>query len=831
MLSRRNFFARFGSFIAGGVLGVGTRARAQDTSVPAVAETANKSDEKLSAARAASIIEGSIARSYDLVVVGGGISGVSAAISAARQGVKVALVHNRAMFGGNSSSEVKLFPEDNSNVKPWIKEGGLNEEFHTEERVRNHAHYKEGTMNCHWDLVLYEWVIREPNIDHYLNTHMHRVFMADASRIESIFAIQLGTEKSYTLSAPLFVDATGDGVLGGLAGADHRWGREARQEYGESLAPAKADEQVMGNTLFFTAKDSGKSAPFKRPAWAAEYKSDSDFIPRSHKYFEGGYWWIEVGAPYHPIADNNETRHEALRHLLGVWDHIKNQDCSAVDKAAAENYGLDFVGFWPYKRESRRIIGDYVLKQQDVQDPQPMDDAVAYGAWDIDIHVQGGLLNPKMQSYCPPASADNWQDLCTMVYNIPIRSLYSRNVENLMMAGRPISCSYLAFASSRVLSTGSVVGQAVGTVAAVAKKQGAKPKVVAGEHAAEVQQRLLRADCHIPGVENTDEADLAREAKVTASSQARLAIPDPTGERELKYPHAQIFPVSSDRLDEVQLLLRSKNNKPVKMTLALREAPHVWDFRSEKDLATATAGVPPGENWVTFKLNASVQSGSLYYVWTDKVDGVYWKSYSEKDGEPNKGPVGVSAAVLPGKTPYDKKSSTFRSIFADVELKDIPGAGKQGHWKALVGGVYLCMRWSPEMKPFGPGNINTGTHRPDKWTNIWVSDEPAGLPASVELAWEQPVELNTLQLTFDTDQNRRITLPYFRYPDCVKDYKVEYDAGAGWKELLTATDNYVRRREHRFEPVKASKLRVTVLATNGAPAARMYEVRAYNEPA
>src|SRR4051794_17451968 len=194
-----------------------------------------------------------IADEFDLIVVGGGISGTACAISAARNGVKVALVHERSMLGGNASSEVRLYPEGNDAVQPWIKESGIHEEVHIEERTRNHVYYREGLMNCHWDLVLYEWVIREKNLTLFLNTHFHRLKMKDKKTIQSITAIQLGSEKTFELGAPLFVDASGDGVLGYRAGADFRWGREAKSEYGESLALDVADEKTMGNTLFFRA--------------------------------------------------------------------------------------------------------------------------------------------------------------------------------------------------------------------------------------------------------------------------------------------------------------------------------------------------------------------------------------------------------------------------------------------------------------------------------------------------------------------------------------------------------------------------------------------------
>lgn len=685
-------------------------------------------------------------------------------------------------------------------------------------------------MNAHWDLVLYEWVIREKNITPFLNTHMHQVFMKNDTCIDSIFAIQLGTEKSFDLSAPLFVDASGDGVLGGLAKADFRWGREAGEEYQESLAPEKADEIVMGNTLFFRARDTGKPVPFKRPGWVAEFPSDNNLVHRNHSYIDGGYWWTEIGIPYHPIKDNNEIVHEGLRQLLGVWDHIKNKECNEVDRKKAERYGLEFAGFWPYKRASRRILGDHVITQHDVQNPTLLPDAVAYGTWHIDVHVPGGILTRNKEPYAPPGRAENWQDLCTMVYPIPIRSLYSRNIENLLMAGRPISCSYLAFASSRVLSTGSICGQAVGVVASLAQKYHVMPKEIAQSHASEAQQIILRQDGHIPGVENIDPSDLGRKAKITSSGHSKMIFPQPNGERELFYPHAQLFPVSSEYINQVSLLIKSERKEAIKLRLGLREAPYVWDFRSEIDLKMAEAMIPAGnESWITFGLNARVTSGKLYYVYTDQHTGIYWRSFRDEDGKPSEIPIGTTAAVLPPKTNYAEKSETFRELFPTVTLREIPGAGKSGHWKPLTMGRSLCLKITPESQPYHPENVIRGTNRPDKWSNIWISDPDKGLPSTIELAWDSPVTFNTVQLTFDTDQNKRVILPLFRYPECVKDYEIEYFDGSSWHSILLIKDNYVRRRVHRFDQVKAKKLRLKILSTNGAKSARIYEIRVYNE--
>lgn len=734
---------------------------------------------------------------HDLIVIGGGISGLSAAISAARNGVRVALVHERAMLGGNSSSEVRLYPENATAHQVWIKECGIFDEIHVEERVRNHIPYREGLMNCQWDLVLYEWVLREPNITLYLNTHMHRVVKNEDGTIRSVFCIQLGSEKEFLLSAPLFVDATGDGVLAHRAGAEYRWGREDKAVHGEALAPDVPDEQIMGSSLFFRAVDTGAPVPFKRPDWAVEFHSEEEFQGRNHSFLEGGYWWLEVGPPYHPIKDNSAIIHEGLRHLLGVWDHVKN----GGDHGAA-NYGLDFVGFWPYKRECRRILGDYILTQQHVQDPQLFDDNVACGVWFIDIHTHG-ILDRSQKPYSSHYEDAHWDEKSTRCYGIPLRALYSRNVSNLMMAGRPISCSYVAFSSSRVLCTGAVVGQAVGAAASVCVKRNLSPREVAAKHAKECQQLILRQDGYIPGVVNEDLSDLARSARASATSEAPLVFPPATTELEMTLPKAQIFPVSGNRVDRVSLLLRSALAGNVEMTVALRRADHVWDFRGTDDLASASAVVPANcEGWVHFDLNADVEGGRLYYLHTTAHAGVFWKLFVEdNENLVHRCPVGVSPAELPGSM----------------------------YWRPFREGKSFCMAVQPEVRPFAAQNVIQGSNRPDRWTNLWQSAPGVPLPQSLELAWDNPQRFNRVEVMFDTNMNRRIRLPLFRYPECVKEYRIEAWVSGAWIPLHEERDNYQRRRIHSVAMVSADQIRLTILATNGVPEARVYEVRVYWE--
>lgn len=780
---RRSFFRLLGLGLGGKLLGAAAELTAGAPPAPADALWQDPQAECLG---------------YDVVVVGGGLSGTCAAISAARNGARVALVHERSMLGGNSSSEVKLSPENSSGHHVWTRECGLLDEFQTEERVRNHMPYREGTTNCHWDLVLYEWVIREPNITLYLNTHMHRVIMRDAEIIEAVYCIQLGSERSFQFRAPVFVDATGDGVFAHKAGAEYAWGREARSAYGEPLAGEQPEEKLTGSTLFFRAIDTGRPVPFKRPSWAAEFATEAELGKRNHSYLEGGYWWIEVGTPYHVIKDNNAIIHEGMRQLLGVWDHIKNRG----DHGAAD-YGLEFVGTWPYKREARRILGDYVLTQQHLQDPQPLEDAVAYGVWFIDIHEPGGILK-RQQAPVPYAKADaNWDARSTRCYGIPLRALYSRNVHNLMMAGRPISTSYVAFSSTRVLATGAMTGQAAGAAAALCTKYRLPPREVALRHAKECQQMVLRQDGHIPGVVNEDPRDLARLAAVSASSHAPLIFPHGTEEQEMARPLAQLFPVSSPRIDQVELLLRSVRSEPVRVRLGLRAAEHVWDFRGERDLAEISVEVPPlFEGWVAFPLRTRVMPERLYYLYSDVQPGLFWKMAVENDEDTlNRCPVGVTPADLPGTQ----------------------------FWRPFLLGRSFCMRITPRSFPFQGQNLNRGTHRPDRWTNLWASDPAMALPAWMELRWPRAVRFNTVQITFDTNANRLVRLPLFRYPECVRNYMLEYHHRGQWRLLHQEDGNYVRRRIHRFSAVKTNRLRLTVHATNGVPNARVYEIRAYDE--
>ena len=442
----------------------------------------------------------------DIVVAGGGAAGLPAALAAARSGATVILIQDRHVLGGNSSSEVRMHivGADRHGKLPHARESGLIEELRLEEAVWNPQ------RSPHiWDQLLYDKVTSEPNITLLLNTTLDGVQM-DGARITSVAASRPSQEEHFTIEASIFLDCTGDGRLGVEAGADYRMGRESKHEFNEDLAwVEEADSKTLGSSIMFTARKYDHPMPFKAPAWARKINGCEDLPHRPHggPGFEYGYWWFEWGGQFDTIKDNDLIRHELTSVVLGIWDHIKNSGAHPD----SENWALDWVATIPGKRESRRFIGDYLLHQHDLQQGRIFEDEVAFGGWAIDEHPPEGIDSPG-RPYIP---------VTVPLYSIPLRSLYSRNIDNLFMAGRNVSATHVAFASTRVMATCAVMGQAAGTAAAVCARESITPRQLASDpaHVAALKQQLLKDDCYLLGTKNEDPADLARRARVTASAE------------------------------------------------------------------------------------------------------------------------------------------------------------------------------------------------------------------------------------------------------------------------------------------------------------------------
>lgn len=447
-----------------------------------------------------------VQREYDFVVVGGGLSGLLAAIAAARGGVKTALVHNRSVLGGNASSEFRMHicGADDHMSKPNLRETGILEEILLENKRIN----PEQSWAL-WDNLLWSKCKAEPNLDLYLDTSFLSC-ETEHEFIKSIICYQGDSETYYSFKSPFFCDASGDGTLGFKAGALYTQGRESRDTYDESLAPEKADNITMGSSVMFQAKRMPYSVPFEKPSFAVSYSED-DLKLRDHSDPESGYWWIELGGDGDSTIDDAAVIHDKLiQAVYGIWDHIKNSPSHDSD-----NLLLDWVSPIAGKRESRRLIGDYVLNQKDIETERVFEDAVAYGGWPMDIHTAGGI--------------NTSDDVATVwnktngAYTIPYRCYYSKNIPNLFMAGRNISASHVAFSSSRVMATCAIGGQAVGTAAALAVEAGYKTAREVSRDIKKLQQTLLKNDCFIPGFMNESD-DIALKSKVTASSGDASAV-------------------------------------------------------------------------------------------------------------------------------------------------------------------------------------------------------------------------------------------------------------------------------------------------------------------
>jgi hypothetical protein len=438
-----------------------------------------------------------------VLVAGGGLAGVLAAVAAARHGARVALVQDRSRLGGNSSSEVKMHVVGANCHKgrPGWREGGLLEEFRLDDAGNNPQRSFEL-----WDLLLYDKVVSEPNITLLLDTVVTGA-KTNGGRIEEAWARCDKTEHLYRLTPKVCCDCTGDSRLALEAGAAMRSGREARATFGESLAPEKADDHTLGSSILFTSRRYDRPMPFKPPRWARKVTKEQLRF-RNTNSWEYGYWWVEWGGHLSTVRDNEQVRFELLAIVLGVWDYIKNSG----NHPQSKNWAMDWLGMLPGKRGSRRINGDHVLTQQDLLGKNgDFEDAVAVGGWPMDDHPPGGFDRPDL----PPAKQIHTPE----VYNIPLRALYSKNVENLLMAGRNISASHVAFTSTRVMATCGVIGQAVGTAAALCARHGLTPRQLYQDkkRLAELQQALLRDDQTIKNLRNEDPADLARQARVRAS--------------------------------------------------------------------------------------------------------------------------------------------------------------------------------------------------------------------------------------------------------------------------------------------------------------------------
>ncbi|WP_315792623.1 FAD-dependent oxidoreductase [Paenibacillus sp. BIC5C1] len=743
--------------------------------------------------------------SFDVTVIGGGLSGICAAIAAARLGQKVALVHNRPVLGGNSSSEVRVWVcgATGHGVNRYARETGIMGELFIQNQQRN----PEGNPYL-WDVTLLEAVRAEPNLTLYMNTDVREVEAdgeKDARIIRSVKGWMMGSEREITFESEMFLDCTGDGLIGFLAGAAYRIGREARHEFGEEWAPEVADDITLGSTLLFYTKDTGKPVRFVAPSFARDITTTPIPLKRVIRSGDSGchYWWIEWGGELDTVHENEQIRDELWSVIYGIWDYIKNSG-----KFQAEDMTLEWVGSIPGKREYRRFLGDTILTQNDVMSQRPFEDRVAFGGWSIDLHPPQGMY--ASESGSKHLHADG-------IYHIPFGCLYSRNVSNLLFAGRNISASHVAFGTTRVMATCAVMGEAAGAGAALSVSKGITPRELREQHLTELQQTMLRTDASIIGLRNMDSADLAREGSISASStMTRILINEPSEEYRLLADVGWLFPAEGG-IEGLTLLVSAREATSLTIELWDTGRPENYvpaNFKQAMDIEVDVGQ----KQWLEVPADSAMFGGDpcnvFIIVRANEAVSLY-----------------TSAVPISGVLAFERGVKPI--VSSDLEDHQPNQPIIEWSMKRLVRKPFC---FAVETGAYSPDKVINGYVRPFGGPQLWVSEPIAnGREEWIEVKLPEPVDIREIHLTFNDDVNEDLInlhhheTPFLVIPELVKSYEVQAYINGEWVRFAGDSHNLTRKKIHRLEnPIQSTRIRVIIKETHGGDRAEVYEIRLYD---
>ena len=418
---------------------------------------------------------------FDFVIVGGGMAGTCAAISAARLGVKVALIQNRPVLGGNNSSEVRVHLGARIKLEPYPALGNLVNEIGPERggNAQPKDYYEDDKkLNA---------VLNEPNISLFLNYHANKVEM-DGDKIIKIIAKNLETGERLAFSSPLFADCTGDGTIGFLAGAEFMTGRESRDTFNEPTAPEEGDNLTMGLSVQWFSETLEVPTSFPDIQWTLPWSDEKSFA------ITRGDWDWETGMGKDMINEAEFIRDYGLLVVYSNWSYLKNH---YSNKEKFSNEKLKWVAYVGGKRESRRLVGDYILTENDLREQNFLPDGTAPTSWTIDLHYP----DPEnMEKFDGEAFRSIAKHIKIYPYPIPYRCLYSKNINNLMMGGRDISVSHVALGTVRLMRTGGMMGEVIGMAASICNDKKVDPRAIYQYHFSELEKLMLKGvgDASLP---------------------------------------------------------------------------------------------------------------------------------------------------------------------------------------------------------------------------------------------------------------------------------------------------------------------------------------------
>ncbi|GCE09401.1 FAD-dependent oxidoreductase [Dictyobacter aurantiacus] len=735
----------------------------------------------------------------DLVIIGGGLSGTCCAITAARAGLQVVLIQDRPVLGGNASSEVRLWvlgaTSHMNNNNRWSREGGVIDELLVENLYRN----PEGNPHI-FDTIILDAVVNEPNITLLLNTALIDIEKDAPDRIRGVRAFCSQNSTMYTVWAPLFCDASGDGILSFLAGAAFRMGAEARSEFDEKFAPSKEYGELLGHSLYFYSKDTGKPVHFIPPSYALK---DITQIPRYQQFKSNEYgcnlWWIEYGGRLDTVHDTEKIKWELWRIVYGIWDYIKNSG----QFPEAETLTLEWVGMLPGKRESRRFEGPYMLCQQDIVEQREYKDVVGFGGWSIDLHPADGIFSER-------PGCNQWH--ARGVYQIPYRCLYSKDIQNLFFAGRSISASHVAFGSTRVMATCAHSAQAVGMAAALCRREGLLPAQI-GEEARiqHLQRELLRRGQYLPGLALHDPSDLVAQGTICASSSLVLAEIEKGGPVEpLTRSRAQMLPVTSGTLPTVSFLLDVSHATTLQVEVRTSDRPSNYtpDVVLEKHAIELAEGK---KQRVAIPCSTHIDTNRYVFFCLLQNEHIA---------------VHTSLQRFTGLLALEQRDVQSPPEDIGIEAFEFWCPSRRPH------GQNLAITIEPPLTNFQARLIANGNDRPTVEANAWVAALEDPQPC-LSVRWETQQRIAQVDLVFDTDSDHAMesvlkTHAERAIPFCVKHYRLRDQQG---KILEERDHNYQTRNTIVFDtPISTDQLSLEVLASHGNVPAAVFAMRCYEQP-
>ncbi len=731
---------------------------------------------------------------FDYVVVGAGPAGMPAAVEAARNGLKTALISGRPTIGGNASDEGTIGLDGAASRNKGMWEGGIANE------IRN----LHNTKGLSWQNAMETICEKEENLTVFCS---ELCIDAEAQNGHIISAITVNTDtlQKTKFYADFFCDASGDGWLGYYAGAAYRVGREAKWQYNEDFAPDSPDTLSMSGCLcdeqedmphmrIFKAKKTDKKVPFTAPDWAIKLP-EGEKLHREPVCIDCASWWLENSNDHDDLWDDEFARDEMVRLGLGYFHWLKNSAPLKPEWAEViDYYALMGIALHNSKRENRRIMGDYVYTQTDCMNDLTYPDAISYCGWSIDVHHPKGIYS----------GAEGPFDKNTNIpcRTLPYRIVYSKNIDNLFMAGRCCSVSHIGLGTVRVESTLATLGQATGAAAYLCKKYGTTPRGIYESHINELQQLLLRHDLTIPGIVNQDEKDLARSAKVTATSVSddNYLLQSHGAKDEWVALDTEIFSGSYCNAAEhapefYKAELKNENDCDVTLHATL------WDYNDRLDI-NETARVLE-ECDVTLSANSD---GYLELPFIKKPEQKYFAvSFKAQEGV------------------YWRKRIWIQGNFVTYKRENgiIVQHINQGMELLFSNTVDLKQDCSPE-------KVINGINRPSLTDiNGWVSKR--GLPASITFTLAEAKEISEVRITTQVD----LSYPAYCFMQktisigTAEDVTVSILNNGEWKEVAHIKDNCYKQMVARFEKQKAEAVKITVNKSIGTSAAHITEVRIY----